>query len=300
MTAAALPPDPCARRARRPEPETPDPDRTALDERISPAQVVEIYRAAEADIRLGFSLVAGAVRTLTERVAGRYSIAIYDRSHTRSSIDFDDPEPSLRHLRREIWRGLVERTQVRKLMSVAAWKELDEQLRNDEPPEVTIDNLQGLINRIQNDGPKMLEAAVVEVFEFLRPPPRQRAAYKTNTEFELGARVILSGWIERWDRLNHVWRMNHRYEQEARALENVFRLMEGRVRSADDRYRSELQDAINACTWEGDCVGETEYLAFKGHKNGTLHLRFKRMDLVRKLNVIAGGARLKPITVDKE
>jgi Domain of unknown function (DUF4942) len=35
------------------------------------------------------------------------------------------------------------------------------------------------------------------------------------------------------------------------------------------------------------------YFKFKAHRNGTLHLTFKRPDLVAKLNAIAGGKSLR-------
>jgi hypothetical protein len=39
--------------------------------------------------------------------------------------------------------------------------------------------------------------------------------------------------------------------------------------------------------------GETEYFRFKCCRNHNLHLEFKRLDLVEKLNAIAGGMRLR-------
>ena len=291
MSAPELAPDPEAERKnrRRPEPHAPDEDGTALDAPISPAEVVELYRAAEGDIRRGFSLIAGALDTLTERVSGKYAVRLEGRyGH---GINVRDVDGSLSHLRRDIWRALIERSQVRKIMSVAAWKELETEVEKGEPPDVTLANLEGLINKLRADGPKMLEDAVKEVFHFLRPP---RSHFKTNTEFELGERVILSYWLESGKFVSG-WRLNYHYEQEAVALENVFRLLDGKVRRADDGYWSDLHNAIKLIPGNQSCVGETDYFAFRGHKKGTLHLRFKRMDLVRRLNVIAGGARLKPV-----
>jgi hypothetical protein len=40
-------------------------------------------------------------------------------------------------------------------------------------------------------------------------------------------------------------------------------------------------------------VGETEYFAFRCFRNHNLHLRFKRPDLVAKINQIAGGNALR-------
>ena|SRR5439155_23407886 len=49
-----------------------------------------------------------------------------------------------------------------------------------------------------------------------------------------------------------------------------------------------LIDAIEAAK-----DGETDYFRFKCFRNRNLHLEFKRLDLVAKLNAVAGGMRLR-------
>jgi hypothetical protein len=39
---------------------------------------------------------------------------------------------------------------------------------------------------------------------------------------------------------------------------------------------------------------ETKYFKVKWFKKGTLHIEFKRLDLLSELNRIGGGNRLKP------
>ena len=76
-----------------------------------------------------------------------------------------------------------------------------------------------------------------------------------------------------------------------RAMDNVFHLLDGQgtVKTTE----GPLVDAINACPVDvGE--GETVYFRFKCYRNRNLHLEFKRMDLVQKLNAVAGGERLKP------
>jgi len=52
----------------------------------------------------------------------------------------------------------------------------------------------------------------------------------------------------------------------------------------------QLIDAIEAAK---DGTGETEYLRFRCFRNRNLHLEFKRLDLVAKLNAISAGMRLR-------
>jgi hypothetical protein len=129
-----------------------------------------------------------------------------------------------------------------------------------------------------------LEEAVQEVFEYLRPP---RSHLKTNTEFEIGRKVILSWIVEKgWNRGR--FKINYHREKYITALQNVFQMLDGKgpVKS----YNGELHDFI---TDSPDGKGETPYFRFKGYQNGNLHLEFKRPDLVARLNAVAGGNRLR-------
>lgn len=67
----------------------------------------------------------------------------------------------------------------------------------------------------------------------------------------------------------------------------MFALLDGKP--GVTTHQGWLADAI--CAADGG-IGETEYFAFKCYGNGNLHLRFKRMDLVKKLNAVAGGRNL--------
>jgi hypothetical protein len=71
-------------------------------------------------------------------------------------------------------------------------------------------------------------------------------------------------------------------------------MLDGKVQSTAAGHYSDLENAIRACPADGPCAGQTEYFDFKGYKKQTLHLHFRRMDLVRKLNAMAGGKRLTP------
>lgn len=65
------------------------------------------------------------------------------------------------------------------------------------------------------------------------------------------------------------------------AIDSVMRVLDGRT-PIQNRH-GELAEAIG----RGDT--ETEYFKFKCFKNGNLHLEFKRLDLVQRLNQIATG-----------
>jgi hypothetical protein len=110
---------------------------------------------------------------------------------------------------------------------------------------------------------------------------------KTNTEFELGKRVILTWMVEKgWNRGK--FRVNYHRDKHLTALDNVFYMIDGKgpIKS----YHGPLYDAI---TDSPDGTGKTEYFKFRCCINGNLHLEFLKPALVAKLNAIAGGNRLR-------
>lgn len=143
-------------------------------------------------------------------------------------------------------------------------------------------------DRQANSVPQLIDEAVREVFEWLRPGGWQ-ARYKTNTQFEVGRRVIRANCVEVGWGTN--FRVSHYHEPNLTALDNVFHVLDGN--GTVKTTRGPLVDAINATPKVGT-GGETVYFKFKCFLNSNLHIEFKRMDLVTKLNQVAGGMRLKP------
>ena len=261
---------------------------TEVIDRLTIQQLVDEYRVAERDILSGFAKVHAGLQRITTAFAPPSYTSMFDLRGRRNDhgLDWGNPGPAIAELRRQIWRCLIERSQVRKAMSIKAWDDLDKEINHGVPPEVTVEIMQGMLDRFRADIPAMLEAAVHEVFDWLRP---RCSKYKTNSEFEIGERVIL-GWMVEHNP-HRGWHVRYGCEQNLVALENVFTMLDGKVRSDSDTYYSDLSRAIAASP---SCHGETDYFAFKGYVNMNLHLRFRRMDLVRRLNAVAGGARLKP------
>lgn len=253
------------------------PEFDALTPRSTITEIVRQYQDAEADVRAGFALVKRGLDALN------YG------THERD-VDFDDPDALAKQLRRKTWASVVDRLQMRKAMSVKAWTEFEKKLHQEDPPSITVEMLAGMVAAYKTDLPSMLEESVREVFEWLRP---HSSEYKTNTEFELGKRVILNRVVEPgFSR----WSTSHYHDQYLLALENVFDLLAGRQRIDNGTIYSDLALAIRTIPRNQPCEGETQYFRFRGFRKGSLHLEFRRMDLVQRLNAIAGGARLKPAT----
>lgn len=261
-------------------------DRDDLAPRLTVAASVAVYTEAMGELRDAFRRIAAA----EERLNNAFGNTGYGRDvrvPTSFPLSFDDPDRSLEDVRRQVWRSIVERLEVRRMMSIERWKQLDQELDKGDLPELTVESAEAMARGFAGNLREMLEEAIGEVFEWLRPP---RSEYKRNSELEIGPRVVLRYVVEPSWGGNRV-DVNHRYRQELIALENVFSALDGRGQVTKN-YVSAIEGELKKLR-PGE-RGETEYFEFRGYANRNLHLRFKRLDLLAKFNAIAGGRRLRP------
>lgn len=264
----------------------------SLATRQTVLDLVRTYEECEREIRDSFARVDSAQRKLGATFSdGKMSI----RGGGRFSFDFDDPDRVLAELRRSCWSSLIERLDLRRVMSIKRWEALSKQVNDgplDEVPPITAELVLGMAENFRSQIPTMIRESVAEVYDWLRP---HRSEYKTNSEFGIGKRVILNCMVAResWG-----WRTSYYYSQRLSAMENVFRLLDGRKHGTDGYY-SEIEIAIKALEPGDDCRGETTYFKFRGHRKGTLHIEFTRPDLVGLFNRVAGGGALPQKTGEK-
>jgi hypothetical protein len=237
-------------------------------------------REAEADLEKVYSYQGSTNRIRIDACAGYGHGCDFSPAGAQRTIE---------KMQREAWWFIVERLEMRRVLSVQKTKELDEQLNKGELPPITYPNVEAFVQKYASDISSLIEDQIKEVFGFLRPRGGTRGGkYKTNPKFELKDRVILAYWVDdmTW---SSRYQIAHNYQNEARALERVFQTLDGKGNVLKGYY-SELDIAMREAP---DGVGETDYFKFRACKNRNLHLQFKRMDLVKKLNMIAGGKSLK-------
>lgn len=242
-----------------------------------------------AGLHAAMDRVNGAFGIGGEHRVGGLSIYPSRGSHHYASFDADDVEHALMMLRRQAWDVLAARLEIRKAMSSAALAEFERQIQSEDPPPITEETtVAWMLHMVSTQGERF-QAKCVEVFDAMRPRSDDRK-YKTNKPYEIGERVVLTWMVEP----NWIggWRVRYDHKQRfTTALESVFRGLDGKgYASSTSQHGSELEDAI--CS-SATGRGETEYFEFKCFKNGNLHLRFKRPDLVARLNQVAGGMRLR-------
>lgn len=272
--------------------DVPRPD--ALARFTAPRELIATFADAEACVRQAFAMIDDVELTLgraflSDGTDRRFNVYV-DRNH----VAWDNVTWTIDRMRRDAWRTIVARLELRRVLSIKRWEQMEKALDNDEVPPITAETVENFVLRWTAEAPKLIEEAIVEVFEWLRPGEgTERADYKMNQKnarLEIGERIVLTGMVERgWH--GKGWRANHNRQQHLTALENVFRALDG-AGTASPHYQSDMANAIEKAGADGRWA--TKYFEGRCFKNHNLHLRFVRPDLLREFNKRAGGARLRP------
>lgn len=245
--------------------------------------MVDAYTEAIREVEQAYNLIKSASQRMGSAFGSSCNSVIYGYSKSYSHYDFD-LEQSKKRIKINAWACIINKMNFRNFLSDKKKKELDEQLEKGELPDLTVQNIFYILNDFAQSLPDMFEESVIEVFEYLRP---RESEYKTNTEFEIKNKVILNSII---DCDKYFVRMSYYYQDKIRNIDNVFHLLDGK---GPIKYPGDLVTKIQTAIQEKKWYCDTEYFDCKWYKKGTLHIRFKRMDLVNEINRIAGGNKLR-------
>ena len=145
---------------------------TTLATRQTISDLVNVINKARADVEQAFGLLDEAERSLNAALGNDEEwrqIRLKNDVHHSRGFDWARPDVTLAMLDRELWTKIVERLEVRSILSVERARQLDKQLDEGDMPELTIENVVGLAAGFRSQMGDMLEEAVKEVFEWLRP-----------------------------------------------------------------------------------------------------------------------------------
>lgn len=197
-------------------------------------------------------------------------------------------------MERRAWEVLVDALGIKNVMSMAARKQFDEQLRRGELPPVNEQTIIATLVGLTGQASEFARAAAREVFDKLRPRGHMGGQYATNNAFRVGRKVILPYMVEAGWGASGGFHVDYNHDQELIAIDGVFHMLDGQGMMKQNK--GPLVTAINASGRAGR--GETAYFEFRCYKNRNLHLRFKREDLVKELNFLAAGERVLGEDVD--
>lgn len=271
---------------------------TELIQRTSIVQLVAAWSQSQQQVRSAFASIVEAGNRLNQvftqgNGSGR-EIRI-DSGHG-SHVDFKDPDSTLLRLKQDVWRVIVDRLELRKIMSLARIKELESQLEHpEELPDITEANVTAMLETNLNLMGQHLEEKVRECYELMRPGGWTREKYKTNAKSAaagVGRKLVLTWKIE--SHYSGGWRVAYYALDQLRAMDQVFHMLDGKPMPAG--HYGEIYEAIHAIP-RGENTFTTASGYFKGRcfSNNNLHLEFLRLDLLEQFNLVAGGARLQDV-----
>lgn len=191
-------------------------------------------------------------------------------------------------IKNNAWRFIANKIQIRTLLSIKRISELDEQLdmKNAKSlPDVTEENIFSFINGTLGRASDLVEESLQEVFNIFRPH-KDYHPFKTNDKFEIGRKVFLNGYID----TQYSVTLNYYHQKDLNALDKLFHLLDGKPAPQYPKgICTKISEAIREKKWKT----ETDYFKMEWFKKGSLHIEFKRLDLVAEINKRAGGMNLK-------
>jgi hypothetical protein len=257
--------------------------------RSTVAEIVRAYERTEAAIRSSFAAIVAAGVDMSRAVGEPDDSIRVSATGNRGLCRFDEPDEAVDLVRREVWRTLIRRLDIQRLMAVTEWEAFTKSLEEKSPPPISEDYINGFMSRIMAGMAGMHERAVLEVFDWLRPRCEERRTHKANHVWHIGPRVVLTWQVEQaWHPGRFRLRIGNDHQRLV-AFENVFCVLDGAPKY--ESSGSELGHAIAAAP---NGIGETRWFKFRCFKNGNLHLEFRRPDLIARINQIAGSRAMRP------
>ena len=182
-----------------------------------------------------------------------------------------------RNIDRGIWRDLMKKSGMLSLMDAQARDQWYNSLEKDEIPEISEANILSTFEQLHQSKGDVFERGVINIFKSLS------WNFKTNSPCKFGKKIIVTGLVkcDRWGfGLNWGWQRDRLAD-----LERMLMILDGQPipdNRADVTRR--LGDHIHA---QRNSTGyEDDMFAIKYFQKGTVHITFKRHDLVHKLNDI--------------
>ncbi len=270
---------------------------TELIKRGTIAEKIKAYNEATALIMEGYKTLETAEEILKDAFSIEEISSSFDVLPSRNDHCYHPAEATkkvIENLKRQAWRRLYNALEIKRVMSIKRADETEKKLDSGDLPALTVEAVFEVFEMLHQNVDNFARESVIEVYDWIRPHDGYSGSqYKTNQKnarVELGKKII-HGYMVRVKYSNDGYQTQYNNEKYLIALDRVFHMLEGK-NMLEKSYRSPLVDAINLTDSSG--LAETEYFKCKCYQNGNLHIEFKRLDLVKQFNAIAGGLNLKP------
>ncbi|WP_372397071.1 DUF4942 domain-containing protein [Azospirillum sp. HJ39] len=172
-----------------------------------------------------------------------------------------------------VWEHITGALGLLNLMNAAQLEAFQEQNRT-APPEVTRDNLTATFERLTAESDTMFRQGVIDLFKGLD------RKFASNPAYRIGEKLIFARALSEHGGWNHYGGR----QAEMRDLDRIFHLVDGK---APKDHRGDAAAMVSQMSRQqhGGTV-ETDYFEIRTFKNCNVHVRFRRPDLVAKVNQI--------------
>jgi hypothetical protein len=192
-------------------------------------------------------------------------------------------------LKKNFWSTIADKTEIRKILSIKRQQELSHSIYDEASklPEPTDESLWEFLQSNMGKAKDFVQEAVIEVFNFLRPRKGfNYNKFKTNQVETIGDVVKIDNVVS----TGLFQSLSYHYKRDIQAIDSLFHMLDNKsVSESPNDLCTKIEQSIR----DGSMVAETEYFRVKSFKKGSIHIYFKRLDLVAKINQIAGKSFLK-------
>ncbi|HFK4647124.1 TPA: DUF4942 domain-containing protein [Serratia marcescens] len=223
-----------------------------------------------------------AISTLTNNIGGGTATDWGMRPGHRYDCWFTEkPETALkaitRSIDRDIWRDLMNKSGMLRLMDAQARTEWHNSLEKEDIPAISESNILSTFEQLHKSKGEVFERGVINTFKSLSWD------YKTNCPCKFGKRIIVEGVVkhDQWGfGLNWGWQRDRLAD-----LERMLLLLDGKpIPDNREDVTRLLGDHIHSK--RNSTYYEDDMFTIRYFQKGAGHITFKRHDLVHRLNDI--------------
>ncbi|MHA3363200.1 DUF4942 domain-containing protein [Yersinia enterocolitica] len=233
-------------------------------------QITQIIEQLDAISRLTSEIGGGTAQDWAMKAGHRYDSWLTEKA--------DKAMPAItRNIDRSIWRNLMLKSGMMALMDAQARDQWHKNLEEGELPAISEANILSTFERLHLNKIDVFERGIINVFRGLSWD------YKTNSPCRFCKKIIINNLVKhnRWGfSLNWGWRRDQLAD-----LERMLFLLDGKP-IPDNRgdISTRLMEHIRDNSAKE--VYEDEFFSIRYFQKGTVHLIFKRLELVERMNDI--------------
>lgn len=228
-------------------------------------EVIEDFETADRLVRDAYRLIAQA-----DELMDHYKINVKSHIHNRMNTH---PDSALKRPRRNAWIHIMDLTRLSQVMDKKAVEEFQEQI-NKNPPPLNRETVEGtLLSKLQ-ESDHMFSRGLVGIFKGLSG---KYTAHK-DAAFKVPKKVIIQRAVE--TQFNGQLAINSNSYTTVNDIDRVFKTLDGL------QFKEYALIYAMTTAWQSEEVYECDMYRARAYAIGTLHLEFKRPDLLDKANEI--------------